>query len=197
MSGGLLISYIVLWAVVVLTVLGLLGTARFVVLVRGGGGHVPEPGPGMGDLVAPIDGVDLDGSEVRISPAPERRSVIAFMSAGCSACESALPELQAAAPRMQSTDLWLVYRDHPDHAHSELSFAKGLVISRDVFAEWNVRGVPYAVVVSPAGRVEAKGDLLGVGRLLETLDIEPTDHLAVRHNGAGGSELEEVRSESG
>ena len=106
--------------------------------------------------------------------------------------ESALPELQAAVPRMRSTDVWLVYRDHPSGGQNEHAFAAGLVISREAFAQWNVRGVPYAVVVSPAGRVEAKGDLLGVGRLLETLAIEPTDHLVPKSDGTGDSDMEVV-----
>jgi hypothetical protein len=190
-ADALVASYVFLWVLVVVAILMLLGVARQVaVLNRRLTGVDPVlPTLKVGEPAVEIQGSALrDGAPMTLGPSFERRTVLAFVSDGCDFCATLPAKLEEMAPQFPDVDFRFVMRD-PLPLESPLRHRFALdraVVSPRAFDDWGVVGTPFGFVVGTAGKVLAKGDLIGVRRLWDTLDPTPargqeahTDHTEV------------------
>ena len=181
MSDLFVASYVLLWVVVVTGLVVVLGTARQVALLTRRFPFVDvvnEPGPDLGQPVPPVEAVSLEGEPVLLRPPFTNRNVFVFMENGCTVCEEVLPEVRTISEETADVDLWVVLEAEPP---ATSAYRDGLVqrslVASGAFGAWKITTVPYACIVTEDGTLEAKGQLLGTGRLREALGLS-TDPVA-------------------
>ena len=161
MSGWWLLSYVVLWMLVIALSILVLALARQVGTLHlrlgpRGALEVDEEGPALGEAPEPIDTRALDGRGATVG-GPGRQQLVLFVSAGCPVCREVAPALPAAARGAGLTPL--VVADGPAEAVRATygSLAAPVVVDPAVAEAYAVPGTPYAVVLDETGTVRAKG----------------------------------------
>jgi hypothetical protein len=174
MSDPLLASYIVLWFLVVTTLVVTLGTARQVALLTRRfpfNQVIDESGPKLDTFVPPIQATTLVGDGVTLGPPLPRRSAFVFVEEGCANCEKIRSDLEQTARDASDTDLWFVFDREPNSDNEFRRFDGRVVVAPEAFDEWKIKTVPFACIVAEDGKLAAKGELHGVGRLREELGL--------------------------
>jgi len=158
MSGWWVVSYVVLWVVVVaLAVLALalarqIGTLHLRLGPRGAL-ELDDEGPPLGEAPEAADLPSIDGRTVTVG-GPGEAQLLLFVSPGCPICREVVPSLPVAAraggmsPRLIS--------DAAD-AHPYASVPAPVVASPSLTRDYGVPGTPYAVILDTVGVVRAKG----------------------------------------
>jgi hypothetical protein len=113
----------------------------------------------------------LAGEELVLGPTLAQKSAFVFLEEDCSTCKELLPELGTLADQAEQAYVWFVLEDPPGEGSPLAALDGRAVIAADLFREWKIASVPFAVVITEDGKVEAKGQLLGVGRLREELGL--------------------------
>ena len=178
MSDPALALFLILSTVVVATMLLSIATARQVALLTRRFPFrevVSEQGPELSAVAPPVTGRNILGDPVHLAPPHDGPTAFVFLAEDCKVCTERLPDLAQLASEADAFGLWLIAEEDPSNefqqAHPALT--SRLVVSPDAFVEWNVRLVPYALVVSPTGEIQAKGDLLNMSRLRVELGLDP------------------------
>lgn len=165
MSGGpWLISYIVLWAVVLLQ-----GAVIFVLLRQlglmylGTAQGVARDGLAVGQRAPDFSLPDLAGGVRSLHDAPGLPLLLVFGSASCAPCRGLMPDLNAFA-RERGTEFSTLYlmRGDLDEARrfaEELDVSVPVAVHPDhaLADEYKARVTPFAFVISGEGVVLAKG----------------------------------------
>ena len=127
----------------------------------------PEPaGPTVRDLIgeaAPVVvGMDMSGSEVRLSP---KRTVLFFSATWCAPCKVALTQLNERDFALRD-GYELVYVNRDDTAEGLGTYfgqhfgrlpALVLTDAADAFDDYRVRGIPTMVEIDEEGRITGTG----------------------------------------
>lgn len=163
MSGWWLVSYIVLWvlvvslAVIVVALARQIGTLHLRVGPRGAL-EMDDEGPALGDAPESFDLMTIDGRSVSVG-GPGEAQLLMFVSPGCMVCEQVLPSVNVVA-RMGSLTPY-VLTDVDDHETKRAFEAKGLpaavAAAPEVVRSYAIPGTPYVVVLDRNGIVSAKG----------------------------------------
>jgi methylamine dehydrogenase accessory protein MauD len=188
------ITYVLLWSLTLLLLATVLFLGRQIgsLYQRLGpiGARMANPGPKMDAAIDQMTLADIDGRDVVIGGRRERRSLLVFMSPGCSSCDSLASGLRAIARHEKhSLDVILVssgsdplkhqqFREH--HKIRHLPY----VLSAEMRTNMNITGVPYALLLDEDGVLRSKGivnSLAHLESLVNTLD-------------SGHRSLEEFRS---
>jgi methylamine dehydrogenase accessory protein MauD len=163
-----LISYVLLWVVVIFQVVLTLTLARLVgqLMSRrfpGSGARVMDPGPEIGSAVEDWEGVDLLGRAVCVQFPRDRGLFLLFISPHCTACAWLLPSAKRFFKEIavQTEGAWVLLGGSEE---SQLHYAKenGL-LAHPVLAEsrippsWRAGGGPFGLWVDATGRVRTKG----------------------------------------
>lgn len=192
MTNALLVTQIVLWVVVITLGLVLLALARQLgqVLVRMGplgGAAVTDEGPAIGLAISPLEVDAADGEAVHIPDATGRRTLLVFVSQSCAACADLIPALVMLA-RSEPRDLSVVLSTVPNADPVSGDFLRSLakvripyVIAGSLAESMNVRGFPYAVVVSADGITESKGIVNNIVQLESLLAPNRLTHAETHH----------------
>lgn len=179
MSDVFAASYVVLWALVIASVLALLGTARQVAVLTArlpADEPVEFPGPNLGTVAPEIHGSDIGGRDVTLRPPFAQKTAFVFVSDSCDACNTLIPQLEELVLEAPSSDIRVIMRDAPESGHRLLGpLASRLVLSRSAEKVWGIESVPYAFIARPDGTLEAKGNLPHIQRLRSGLGLDPTD----------------------
>jgi len=162
-----LISYAVLWIVVVVEGVLILALARMVGrLARKApvaGARVIDPGPEIGAAIESWTGVDLTGRSVGLTFPRERGVFLLYVSPHCTVCSALLPSarrfLKEIAP--EADGIWVMTLGQPD---TQLAYAReNALMQHPVVAEsqlppsWRLGGAPFGVWIDSTGIVRAKG----------------------------------------
>jgi methylamine dehydrogenase accessory protein MauD len=165
---ALAISNIVLWLVVIGLVLVLLALTRQLGVlherIAPAGALMINRGPSVGEAVAVLDVVDLQGRELRIGAARAdgRSTLILFVSPTCPVCKALLPVVTSS--RHQERD-WLdvVLASDGDAAeHRQFVLQHELqdctyVLSPALGLNYQVNRLPFAALIDQAGVLRARG----------------------------------------
>jgi len=172
MSGLLLVSYVALWAlVVVMAVLLLLLYRHFGMMSLGTLEGVQRDGLPVGGVAPAISGVDADGVDRGWERKTGRYQLLLFAAPDCEPCATVMPhvnrlgrsreagvDVAAIVPGPRSEAVRMVNRYDPPFT----------VLAEDgsgAFGRFRVRVTPFGFVVGPDGRILAKGLCGDVGRL--------------------------------
>lgn len=163
MSGWWMVSYVVLWclvvtlAVVVVALARQLGTLHLRIGPTGAL-ESDDEGPPIGEAPVPIAAVDTEGRPATIG-GPAEAQLLLFVSAGCRMCAEVAPGLKAAA-RAGGLMPYLIAENEHGNEHDRLGLSRygaRTVHSTEIFSSYEVPGTPFAVVLDSYGIVRAKG----------------------------------------
>jgi methylamine dehydrogenase accessory protein MauD len=163
MSGWWLISYGVLWVLVVVLCAVVVALARQIGTLHlrlgpRGALEIDDEGPPLGEQVDPVPVTGLDGEELVLGGGGSPQLLL-FVSPGCDVCRQVLPSVDAVArggslapvvvTDTGETETRAAYR----HKHG----AAPLVASLEACETYGVPGTPYVLVLDAQGIVQAKG----------------------------------------
>jgi methylamine dehydrogenase accessory protein MauD len=167
MSSFLLGSYIALWIVAALQTIALAALARQIALLHsrlpGFGAMMTNPGQEVGLPVKPFVADDVHGKTIHI-PDPEKpKTLLVFLSEGCSNCEELEPALRATA-RQESKGLKVILMAFNGDARSNRAYSEKrglahlpLVSSSECAQHFQVFITPYALLLDAKGVILSKG----------------------------------------
>lgn len=177
MTRLFMVSYAVLWILVVMMALLLLLVYRHFgpMAMSTGAGHERDGLP-IGREAPSISGVDRDNNRVHWTPAKGRHSLVVFVAPGCGPCEEIAPYLGALAQAVdQSVQVVAVAAGRGEEVQAlEASTGhQALCIADDgsgAMSQWEVRVTPFALLVGPDTRVVTKGNCSNPALLRRLLD---------------------------
>jgi methylamine dehydrogenase accessory protein MauD len=165
---ALAISNIVLWLVVICLVFVLLALTRQLGVlherIAPAGALMINRGPAIGEAVAALDVVDLQGRELRIGAARAdgKSTLILFVSPTCPVCKALLPVVTSS--REQERD-WLdvvLASDGEPVEHRQFVQQHKLqdcayVLSPALGLNYQVNRLPFAALIDQGGILRARG----------------------------------------
>jgi len=167
MTGIWLLSYLILWAIVLGLIVVCVALARQIGLIHRR--ILPFPakgtpeGPDVGELLPPVEADAGDPNGGIVGGVSSRPRLYVFVGANCSACDDLAPSLRSVF-RSDRKDLDLVLVSVGGSAEDNHRFVKRnrladlpYVIAPDVIPKYGIAGTPFAVVVDEAGVVRSKG----------------------------------------
>ena len=180
MSTAFLISYFVLWGLVVILSVGLFALYQhfgrmYLNSAEGQGAQGPEIGSAPSSLAA----LDTRGAPVTIPP---RNGVVTFMHVGCRTCKELQSDLRRFARSVPAVDLVAVVEGKPSEVEEfvqplagevrVVADAKGRLVRR-----FSIGAFPFAIALDGSGIVTRKGminDRKGLEMLAESISREPS-----------------------
>jgi len=181
MNNALMISNVVLWVIV----LGLVGVtvalARLIGIlyerIEPMGALMMDDGPKAGDHAPLFVLKALGGAEVTLGNAPgvieEKATLLFFVSPTCPVCKKLLPIIKSVASKERSWLRIVLASDGDEVEHLGFIAKSGLqqfpyVNSTELGMKYRVSKLPYAVLISEEGKIQAKG-LINSREQLESL----------------------------
>ena len=162
-SGWWLVSYVILWVLVIALSVLVLALARQIGVLHlrlgpRGALEVDDEGPPLGEAPEPVDTRALDGRDVTVG-GPGEPQLLFFVSPGCPICRQLLPSLAPAARAARMTPVAVVDVEEPEarEAYAHADAGVPLVAAPELAESYEVPGTPYAVVLDAIGVVRAKG----------------------------------------
>jgi peroxiredoxin len=120
---------------------------------------VANVGPALGAVVPEIEAVDIAGQTLALGgPAPRKRLLL-FLSPGCAGCRTAIREVYRVPSHLaQIILLWNTSHQKTRDLFEEYQIDLPMVAdeSQQLWRQFDITGVPFAIVVDEAGRVAAK-----------------------------------------
>lgn len=174
MSGWWLVSYVVLWALVVALALLTLALARQIGTLHlrlgpRGALELDEEGPPLEEAPEPVDARDLDGRQFTVG-GPGEPQLLLFVSPGCPVCREVLPSLPVAARVGGMRPLVVSDAEEPRDAVPDGGTSVPVVLGPAVARAYGVPGTPYAVALDRLGVVRAKGTINNLEQLEGLVD---------------------------
>lgn len=156
----------------------------------------PDPEGPVADLV----GVDLHGAPVhrtvttRLEDGRPRRLVLAFLTSGCSVCQSFWDEFRRGVPALPGgAELVVIARDDAEESPSALRRLAGdlpVLRSSAAWSDYEIPGSPYFVYVDD-GQVTGEGSATSWSQVLGLM-TQAVDDAAARRAAAGHTFIDPV-----
>lgn len=163
MTGLWLISYAVLWALVVVLCVIVVALARQIGTLHlrlgpRGALEIDEEGPPLGEEVEPLAVTDVDGEEVVLG-GERRAQLLLFVSPGCDICRQVLPAMEPVARGGELAPVVITDagEDDSETAYRRKRGKAPLVASLEACEAFDVPGTPYVVILDAEGVVQGKG----------------------------------------
>ena len=185
MDGTLLISYAILWALVIFLSLLVFALARQVGVlherVAPAGALMPTNGPKVGEMTDVMSVSDLQGDAVAIGGADSAglATLILFISPTCPVCKSLVPVARSLVS-YEGRRMRLVFASDGDKIEQHVAYVSDLdikdypyLVSQALGLAYAVSKLPFAVLVGSDGTLRSKG-LVNSREHLESL-VESMD----------------------
>lgn len=185
MEGTLLVSYAILWGLVICLSLLVFALARQVGVlherVAPAGALMPTNGPKVGEMTEVMSVSDLQGDAVAIGGADSAglATLILFVSPTCPVCKSLVPVARSLVS-YEGRRMRLVFASDGDKIEQHIAYVGDLeikdypyVVSQALGLAFAVSKLPFAVLVGSDGTLQSKG-LVNSREHLESL-VEAMD----------------------
>ncbi|MCH7537859.1 MAG: thiol-disulfide isomerase [Proteobacteria bacterium] len=185
MEGTLLVSYAILWVLVIFLSLLVFALARQVGVlherVAPAGALMPTNGPKVGEMTEVMSVSDLQGDAVAIGGADSAglATLILFVSPTCPVCKSLVPVARSLVS-YEGRRMRLVFASDGDKIEQHIAYVGDLdikdypyVVSQALGLAFAVSKLPFAVLVGSDGTLKSKG-LVNSREHLESL-VEAMD----------------------
>lgn len=167
MTGVWLVSYIVLWLLVIFMLVACFALARQIGLIHrrippAAARPTPE-GPAVGEVMEPLVGRALTGGSVTLGGDDRQRRLYVFVGANCASCDELAPSLLSLSKSdRRNLRVVLIGVGGTDDDNRGFVERHGLaavpfVIAPGAATEYGIAGTPFAILVDEDGVVEAKG----------------------------------------
>jgi methylamine dehydrogenase accessory protein MauD len=180
-----MISYVILWALVIFLSLLVFALARQVGVlherVAPAGALMPTNGPKVGEMTEAMSVADLNGDAVAIGSADSGAlsTLILFISPTCPVCKSLVPVARSLAG-YEGSRMRLLFASDGDKIEQHVSYVSDLgiedysyVVSQALGLAYAVSKLPFAVLIGSDGTLKSKG-LVNSREHLESL-VESMD----------------------
>ncbi len=169
MSSLEVVSQVLLWIVVIIQGIFLLALARQIGFLHqryaSGGARIMNTGLKIGEVAPALDIEDINGYRATLGMERGKRTLLFFISTGCSVCASLIPYMnQLVLSEGGSLEIKLIAfgtsRDTGKKyalEHSLLNSNMPFIISDDLAFRYKVTLAPYGIVVDKTGVIRAKG----------------------------------------
>jgi methylamine dehydrogenase accessory protein MauD len=184
-EGSLLISYVILWALVIFLSLLVFALARQVGVlherVAPAGALMPTSGPKVGEMTEAMSVTDLNGNVLTIGGVDSEAlaTLILFISPTCPVCKSLLPVARSMVS-YEGSRMRLVFASDGDKIEQHVAYVSDLdiadypyVVSQALGLAYAVSKLPFAVLIGSDGSLKSKG-LVNSREHLESL-VESMD----------------------
>jgi len=184
-DGPLMISYVILWALVIVLSLLVFALARQVGVlherVAPAGALMPTNGPKVGEMTEVLPVTDLNGDAVTIGGADAEglATLILFISPTCPVCKSLVP-VSRSLVSYEGRRMRLVFASDGDKIEQHLAYVGDLdiadypyVVSQTLGVAYAVSKLPFALLIGSDGILKSKG-LVNSREHLESL-VESMD----------------------
>jgi len=184
-NGTLLVSYVILWALVIILSLLVFALARQVGVlherVAPAGALMPTSGPEVGELTEVMPLTDLNGHAVAVGgvDAEGLATLIMFISPTCPVCKSLVPIARSLVSH-ESKRMRLVFASDGDKLEQHVAYVRDLdieiypyIVSEPLGLAYAVSKLPFAVLIGSDGALKSKG-LVNTREHLESL-VESMD----------------------
>jgi len=184
-EGTLLVSYAILWVLVIFLSLLVFALARQVGVlherVAPAGALMPTNGPKVGEMTEVMSVSDLQGDAVAIGGADSAglATLILFISPTCPVCKSLVPVARSLVS-YEGRRMRLVFASDGDKIEQHIAYVGDLdikdypyVVSQALGLAFAVSKLPFAVLVGSDGTLQSKG-LVNSREHLESL-VEAMD----------------------
>lgn len=178
MEGLWLISYIGLWAFVILEGIILIALTRQIGLLHERispvGARTMNYGPEIGTLAPGFEEEDFLGRQVTLGVESGRRTLLLFISMSCDICKTLLPNIRAISQEERDNLDVVLVSPKSDSAHIKRFIQENklnsipIVVSDKLNEIYRINIAPYGVMVNKMGEVRAKG-LINTPEHLESL----------------------------
>lgn len=185
MEGTLLVSYLILWILVIFLSLLVFALARQVGVlherVAPAGALMPTNGPKVGEMTEVVSVTDLQGDAVAIGGADSAglATLILFISPTCPVCKSLVPVARSLVS-YEGRRMRLVFASDGDKIDQHVAYVSDLdikdypyLVSQALGLAYAVSKLPFAVLIGSDGTLQSKG-LVNSREHLESL-IESMD----------------------
>ena len=185
MEGTLLVSYAILWVLVIILSLLVFALARQVGVlherVAPAGALMPTNGPKVGEMTEVMSVSDLQGDAVAIGGVNSAglATLILFVSPTCPVCKSLVPVARSLVS-YEGRRMRLVFASDGDKIEQHIAYVGDLdikdypyVVSQALGLAFAVSKLPFAVLVGSDGTLKSKG-LVNSREHLESL-VESMD----------------------
>ncbi len=185
MEGTMLVSYVILWVLVIILSLLVFALARQVGVlherVAPAGALMPTNGPKVGEMTEAMSVTDLQGDAVAIGGADSAglATLILFISPTCPVCKSLVPVARSLVS-YEGRRMRLVFASDGDKIEQHIAYVGDLdikdypyVVSQALGLAFAVSKLPFAVLVGSDGTLKSKG-LVNSREHLESL-VEAMD----------------------
>jgi len=185
MDGALLISYVILWALVIVLSLLVFALARQVGVlherVAPAGALMPTSGPKVGEMTEAMRLTDLKEHTVTIGGADSEglATLILFISPTCPVCKSLVP-IARSLVSYEGKRMRLVFASDGDKIERHFAYVSDLdledypyIVSLPLGLAYEVSKLPFAVLIGSDGALKSKG-LVNTREHLESL-VESMD----------------------
>ncbi len=185
MDGTLLVSYVVLWALVVVLSLLVFALARQVGVlherVAPAGALMPTSGPKVGELTEVMPLTDLNGQAVAVGGADSEglATLILFISPTCPVCKSLVPTARSLVAH-EGKRMRLLFASDGNKIEQHAAYVGDLdikdypyIVSQSLGLAYAVSKLPFAVLIGSDGALKSKG-LVNSREHLESL-VESMD----------------------
>lgn len=189
MNSIWLVSYFVLWLIVILLTLAVVLLARQVSLLYRRLGPAParmeNEGPPIGSLPSQVEALTLDGRQVAVGGAQAKPQFLVFVSANCVTCDGLAPALRAAwkSERHNIDFLAVCMTDDETLVRSFVKRNKlheiSCIMSVELSRQYNIFNPPHAVLLDRGGAVIAKGVVNNLDHIESLLNAAETGHPSV------------------
>ncbi|MEX0701397.1 MAG: redoxin domain-containing protein [Planctomycetales bacterium] len=175
MSVSMMISYVALWAIVVILAIVLIGAIRQIGLLHRRipptGARMAQPGPDVGQKAPDFSEMALDGSLVTLSDTALARTLLVFMSVTCQACADLAPAIRSVAASERKLLRVIIVAKGGKSEVSEFARENHLldiptIVAPELQELYDVHASPYGILVERNLQVRSKGVL----NTLEHLD---------------------------
>jgi methylamine dehydrogenase accessory protein MauD len=181
----MLVSYVILWVLVIVLSLLVLALARQVGVlherVAPAGALMPTNGPKVGEMTEIMSVTDLQGDAVAIGGADSAglATLILFISPTCPVCKSLVPVARSLVS-YEGRRMRLVFASDGDKIEQHIAYVSDLdikdypyVVSQALGLAFAVSKLPFAILVGSDGTLQSKG-LVNSREHLESL-VESMD----------------------
>jgi len=197
------ITYVLLWSTVLLLAVTVLFLGRQVGIlyqrVGPAGAMMANPGPELNTLIEQITAQDIDGNPITVAGRQQRRSLIVFVTPGCSSCAELASGIRAISQHERSSldvvlfsvglDLVKHQEFRARHALTKLPY----IVSAEVGQRMNITTVPYALLLDQEGMLRSKGIVNSLSHLESLLNVIDSGYASVQERDALSSASERVR----
>ncbi len=194
-------------AVLVLFVVALLRShaeiLRRLVALEGGTPPAPPRGaPATARRVPELAGRTLTGDAVKLALGPgSPRTLLAFLSSGCAACEPLWADLHGGSPMPSDTRLVVVTKGPDRESVSRLTAlapaGQEVVMSTAAFIDFEVPVTPHFLLVDAGGAIAGRGSAVSWQQILTLLDDADRDHRAAADSASRAARADEALAAAG